>query len=75
MSVRSARRLAWGVFALFIALMVAELWLVALESRPVEDVFFFLVIGYALVGALIGDVFARLSVEIGTLATPSAGCC
>ena len=62
MSVRSARRLAWGVFALFIALMVAELWLVALESRPVEDVFFFLVIGYALVGALIAARHPRNAV-------------
>jgi hypothetical protein len=59
---RSARRLAWGVFAVFMTLMVAELWLIVVESRPVEDAFFFLVIGYALVGALIAARHPRNAV-------------
>jgi hypothetical protein len=62
MSARSARRLAWGVFALFIALMLAELWLIAVESRPVEDAFFFLVVGYALAGSLIASRHPRNAV-------------
>lgn len=58
----SARRLAWGVFALFIALMLAELWLIVVESRPLEDAFFFFVVGYALAGALIAARHPRNAV-------------
>ena len=54
--------LAWGLFGFFVLIAGAELWLILVEDRPLEDSFFFLVLGYVLVGALIASRHPRNAV-------------
>jgi hypothetical protein len=52
-SAARARLLAWPVFALFVAMLLADVALIASGRGRVEDLFFVAVSGYALVGALV----------------------
>ncbi len=54
MNAKRARILAWSLFALFIALILTNLLVVALGPAP-EDPFFVGVVGYAFVGALVAS--------------------
>ena len=55
MTERSARPLAWALFAAFIALVVAGGVVTVLGPAPDEDLFFLAVVGFAFVGALVAS--------------------
>jgi hypothetical protein len=52
---RHAERLAWALFALFVALVVAGGLVTVLGPAPEEDLFFLAVLGFAFVGALVAS--------------------
>ena len=55
MSAARVRLLAWSLFALFVAMLLADVALIASGRGRVEDLFFVAVSGYALVGALVAS--------------------
>jgi hypothetical protein len=66
---RYARPLAWALFALFLALVVAGGLVTALGPASEADLFFVAVVGYAFVGALIAARQARNPIGWLLLAT------
>jgi hypothetical protein len=52
---RRATFLAWALFAVFMAIMLAGIAVILFGSGTAEDAFFVAVVGYALVGALVAS--------------------
>ncbi len=55
MSARAAAAVAWGLFALFLAILVLTFMVTVFGAAPEEDLFFLAVVGYAFVGALVAS--------------------
>ena len=55
----SSRRLAWGLWALFVASVTATLWLVLVGQAPNDEALMVLLLGYATVGAMIASRHGR----------------
>jgi hypothetical protein len=52
-SARPARVLAWALFALFLAILIATIPVIAVGPSDEVDLFFMAVVGYAFVGAMV----------------------
>lgn len=62
MSTRAAAALAWGLFGLFLAIVLTTVGVILFGPGTAEDAFFLLVLGYALVGFLIASRLTRNAV-------------